>query len=202
MPATQRGHVRRLPSGRWQLRYYDADGKRQTGGAFLSRTAALDHYRDVIAPRLNGARPTRELTFSAFVEDVYLPRHAKIRAANTIRALRERLARPLAAYGDVALRDLERMSDDLADFRMTLPERFAHDVMRALRQRAPPPCAGTTWARIPPSPPEKTRSQRRGQFAPIRSPSWTRSKPSSDRPTGRSSRLRPRRGYARRSGCR
>ena len=46
MPATQRGQARRLPSGRWQLRYYDADGERRNGGTFPSKTSALDHYRD------------------------------------------------------------------------------------------------------------------------------------------------------------
>jgi integrase len=134
MPATQRGHARRLPSGKWQLRYYDIDGNRQTGGAFPSKTAALDHYRDTIEPRLNGPEPTRDLTLRQFVDEVYVPRHAKIRQRDTIRALRERLARPLDAHGDVPLRELERMADDLADFRLTLPDRFAHDVMRALRQ--------------------------------------------------------------------
>ena len=54
MPATQRGHARKLPSGRWQLRYYDGDGDRHTGGTFQSKTPALDHYRDVIEPRLRG----------------------------------------------------------------------------------------------------------------------------------------------------
>ena len=29
MPATQRGSVRKLPSGKHQLRYYDNDGERQ-----------------------------------------------------------------------------------------------------------------------------------------------------------------------------
>src|SRR5262245_16672549 len=134
MPATQRGHVRRLPSGRWQLRYYDANGARKTGGSFPSKSAALDHFRDTIEPRLHSGGPDRDLTFAAFVADVYLPRHSKIRKANTIRALRERLARPLEAYGDVPLRELERMADDLAEFRTGLPPRFAHDVMRALRQ--------------------------------------------------------------------
>jgi integrase len=52
----------------------------------------------------------------------------------TFRTLRHRLARPLALYGNVFLRELEGMGGDLADFRASLPERFAHDVMRALRQ--------------------------------------------------------------------
>jgi integrase len=94
----------------------------------------MEHFRNVIEPRLNGAEPVRDLTLSEFVEQVFVPRHGKTRKPNTIRAYRERLARPLAAYGDVPLRELERMADDLAGFRTGLPERFAHDVMRALRQ--------------------------------------------------------------------
>ena len=35
MPAEARGHVRKLPSGKWQLRYYDPRGGRRSGGAFL-----------------------------------------------------------------------------------------------------------------------------------------------------------------------
>ena len=58
----------------------------------------------------------------------------QLRSPATIRTLRHRLARPLDAYGDVTLRELEGMGGDLADFRATLPPRFAHDVMRALRQ--------------------------------------------------------------------
>lgn len=134
MPATQRGHARRLPSGKWQLRYYDAEGNRKTGGSFKTKTEALDHYRNVVAPRLNGTAPTRDATLREFVEDIYVPRHSKLRQPNTIRAYRERLARPLDVYGDVPLRELERMADELAGFRTTLPARFAHDVMRALRQ--------------------------------------------------------------------
>jgi integrase len=134
MPATQRGHARRLPSGRWQLRYRDEHGAYHSGGVFTSRTAALDHYRDTIEPRLRGepeAKP--DLTLSQLAE-AYLERHAQLRAPGTIRTLRHRLKRPLDAYGDVTLRELEGMSGDLADFRSTLPPRFAHEVMRALRQ--------------------------------------------------------------------
>jgi integrase len=135
MPATQRGHARRLPSDKWQLRYYDADGARRTGSSFPSKSAALDHYRQVIEPKLlRGEHPSApEMTLRGLV-DVYLGRHAQIRSEATVRTLRHRLARPLGAYGDVTLRELEGMGGDLADFRATLPPRFAHDVMRALRQ--------------------------------------------------------------------
>ena len=54
MPPVQRGHARKLPSGRWQLRYYDEHGQRHTGGAFKSKSEALTHYRKMIEPRLNG----------------------------------------------------------------------------------------------------------------------------------------------------
>jgi integrase len=117
-----------------QLRYYDADGTRCAGGVFPSKSAAMTHYRDVIEPKLRGepGRPP-ELTLAGLV-DLYLARHGQIRSAATVRTLRHRLARPLQAFGEVPLRELEAMSGEIADFRATLPPRFAHDVMRALRQ--------------------------------------------------------------------
>jgi integrase len=135
MPAEQRGSLRRLPSGKVQLRYYDAEGNRQTGGVFPTRTAAFNHYRQVIEPSLNGeaAVEAPPATFEELVE-VFLGRFETIRSPRTVRSMRERLARPLKAYGSTPLHDLERMGGVLADFRATLPERYAHDVMRALRQ--------------------------------------------------------------------
>jgi integrase len=115
------------------LRYHDENGTRQSGGAFRSKQLALAHYREVVEPRLRGETPPPELTLAALA-DLYLDRHAQVRSPSTIRTLRHRLARPLAAFGPVSLRELEGMGGDLADFRATLPPRFAHDVMRALRQ--------------------------------------------------------------------
>jgi integrase len=134
MPAVQRGSVRKLASGRYQLRYYDGDGKRHNGGTFPTRSVAFAHFHEKIEPKLRGEpEPTPELTLAELVK-LYLDRHAQIRSASTIRTLRHRLARPLAAYGDVPLAELERMAAEIADFRGTLPPRFAHDVMRSLRQ--------------------------------------------------------------------
>src|SRR5262249_23376922 len=118
------------PSGKWQLRYYDADGKRHTGGRFASKSAAMQHYRDAIEPRLTGEPVRRDAvtTFSELV-DVYLARYGRIRSASTVRTLRHRLARPLAVYGAVTLSELEGMGGDIAGFRGTLPDRLAHDVM-------------------------------------------------------------------------
>jgi hypothetical protein len=42
----------------------------------------------------------------------------------TVRTLRERLKRPLDDYGDILLVDLERMTDELAAFSSTLPDRY------------------------------------------------------------------------------
>jgi integrase len=117
-----------------QLRYRDNQGEHRSAGVFPSKTAALDHYRDVIEPKLTGTpAPKPDMTLAEIV-DVYLERHGQIRSARTIRSLRERLQRPLSIYGAVALAELEGMAGDLADFRSTLPPRYAHHVMRSLRQ--------------------------------------------------------------------
>jgi integrase len=133
MPAEPRGHVRRLPSGKWQLRYYDRDGNRHTGGAFPTRSAAFAHYRDTIEQRLLGAEPSHEMTLSELVE-VYLDRHAAVVRPRTIETLRERLAHATAVYGEVPLRELERMAGELAAWQATLPERSRYGIVQALRQ--------------------------------------------------------------------
>src|SRR5262245_55272628 len=123
MPAVQRGHVRRLPSGKVQLRYYDEQGQHRSGGVFPTKSAALKHFRNVVEPRLLGepeSAPDR--TLSKFV-DLYLDRHAVIRRSKTITTLRERPGYATRAYGDVSLRELERMSADLADWQANLPAR-------------------------------------------------------------------------------
>jgi integrase len=134
MPAEARGHVRKLPSGKWQLRYYDKDRGHRAGGVFPSRTAALNHYRDVIEPELHG-RPAvrRDLTFSELV-DVFLEPHEKGATAKTITTLRGRLSRPKEAFKDVPLAELEHMTDEIAGFAAKLPDRYRYMVMSAFRQ--------------------------------------------------------------------
>jgi hypothetical protein len=75
-----------------------------------------------------GELTLRELT------DRYLARYEKIRSRRTITTLRERMKGPLDEYGDVTLAELEGMSDELADWRATLPPRYAPKVMGAFRQ--------------------------------------------------------------------
>src|SRR5262249_33407808 len=131
MPAEARPRARRLPSGRWQLRY-TIDGVVKTGGAFCSKTEALQAYRDVVEPSLDGAG-RRDLNLQELV-DLYLERHGTIASPVTIRTLRHRMTRPLEEFGDTPLRDLERMTDEVAGFAAALPERFRHAVMSAFRQ--------------------------------------------------------------------
>ena len=134
MPAEARGHVRKLPSGKWQLRYYDAKGGHRSGGAFSTKSEAWAHHRDVVEPELHG-RPVarRDLTFSELVE-VFLERHGKVAKPVTIETLRWRLKRPLDDYGTTALAELEHMTDEIAAFAASLPDRFRYSVMSALRQ--------------------------------------------------------------------
>ena len=134
MPATQRGQAYRLGPNRWGLRYYDEHGKRQRESPFPSKSSALAHYRDVIERQLRGETPSLpELTLSELLE-LYLERHAVNVRSRTIGILRERLGYAIRAYGDVPLRDLERMSGELAQWQTALPERSRYAIMGALRQ--------------------------------------------------------------------
>src|SRR5215211_2564963 len=134
MPATQRGQAYRLGPNRWGLRYYDAEGARRRKSPFSSKSAALQHYREHIEPQLRGEQvPMPELTLAELV-DVYLDRHGATVRPRTIQTLRERLPHATRAFGDVPLRDLERMSGEIASWQARLPERSRYGVVQALRQ--------------------------------------------------------------------
>jgi integrase len=162
MPATQRGHARRLPSGKWQLRYYDEHGRRRTGGAFPSKSAALAYYRDTIEPQLRGE--IRELTLAEFVK-LYLERHAATARSRTIETLRERLRHATRAYGDVPLRELERMAGELAGWQAALPERSRYGIVQALRQTLG---AGVRWGYLTVNPATLAGVNRQPAPRPIR----------------------------------
>jgi integrase len=133
MPAEARPRARRLPSGRWQLRYTVA-GQVRSGGAFASKTEALNHFRDVVEPELRGVpAPRRDLTLSDLV-DLYLERHGTIVHPTTIATLRARMKHPLDKFGEVGLDDIQRMTDEIAGFAASLPDRFRYSVMSAFRQ--------------------------------------------------------------------
>ena len=71
------------------------------------------------------------LTLREFSER-YLARFQVDRSPATVKSLGWRLARPLAEFGDVQLSDLR--TGEIAGWEATLPPRFRHDVVRALRQ--------------------------------------------------------------------
>jgi integrase len=73
------------------------------------------------------------LTLGEFVP-LYLERHGAGVRPRTIDALRWRLGIAITAFGDVPLRDLERMSGELASWRATLPERSRFAITAALKQ--------------------------------------------------------------------
>ena len=134
MPAVQRGQPYRLGPRRWGIRYYGPDGVRRRQSPFDSRSEALAWYRRVIEPQLRGEQPERpDLTLAEFV-DMYLERHAVTVRPRTIATLRDRLRHAVAAFGDIHLRELERMADEIAGWRAQLPPRAGHGIDQALRQ--------------------------------------------------------------------
>ena len=134
MPATQRGQAYRLAPHRWGLRWYDTAGQRRRKSPFATKSAALAHYREHVEPEHRGeAAPRPELTLGEFVE-VYLDRHAANVRPRTIITLRERLIHATRAFGDVPLRELERMAGDIGSWQARLPERSRHGIVQALRQ--------------------------------------------------------------------
>ena len=143
MPASQRGQIDRLPSRRWRLRYYDQIGARHSK-TFPSKSAAARHYRDVVEPHLRGEPvPMPEPTLAEFVP-LYLERHSVNVRPPTLQTLRERLTYATAAFADVPLRDLERMTDEVASWRATLPERSRYGIVQALRQTLEAACRWAT----------------------------------------------------------
>ncbi len=145
MPANQRGQAYRLAPNRWGLRYYDAAGERRRKSPFPTKSAALTYYRDVIEPLLRGEHPTTpDLTLAEFVP-IYLERHAVGVRDRTIATLRDRLKHATRAFGDVPLRELENMTDEIAAWQATLPERAGHGIVSALRQTLD---AAVRWKRI------------------------------------------------------
>jgi integrase len=117
------------------MRWYDATGKRRRKSPFPSKSTALAHYREVIEPELRGdTAPMPDLTLAAFVP-LFLDRHAATGVRpRTVSDLRKRLGYAVRAFGDVPLRDLERMGGEVAAWQATLPERSRYGIVGALRQ--------------------------------------------------------------------
>lgn len=142
MPAQQRGMPYRLGPRKWGIRYYGPDGRRVRQSPFESKSQALDWYRRVIEPQLRGDLPERpDPTLAQFI-DLYLERHGVTVRPRTVATLRDRLRHAIAAFGDIPLRDLERMADEIAGWQAQLPPRAGHGIAQALRQVLD---AGVRW---------------------------------------------------------
>lgn len=159
MPAEPRGWTEKLKSGERILRYRDLDGnlqraKSSTGATlrFKSKTLALNHFRDAIAPHLRGDTPDKGAVTLREFAPIFLARHGATVRKRTVDTLRDRLGLPndrdgetpdqrrgrernaIKAFGDVPLRDLERMADEIAGWQATLPPRSRHGLVQALSQ--------------------------------------------------------------------
>jgi integrase len=133
MPATQRGQVNRIRPRQWRLRYY-LDGQRKSRQPFPSKSAAWAWYREHVEPQVNGEpAPVPDMTLAEFVP-LYLERHTASVRPRTIVTLKERLPHATRAFGKVPLRDLERMSGEIATWQAQLPERSRYGIVQALRQ--------------------------------------------------------------------
>jgi integrase len=134
MPAIQRGQAYRLGSNRWGLRYYDAKGVRRRKSPFASKSAALAHYRDVVEPQLRGEPTSRsDITLTDFVT-LYLDRHSADVRPRTVATLNERLRHVQRRFGQVPLRELERMIDEIAAWQAKQPPGARYGRVQALRQ--------------------------------------------------------------------
>src|SRR5215212_3680025 len=116
----------------------------------------------------------RDMTLAELV-DLYLDRHAAVVRRRTIATLRDRLRHPIVAFGDVPLRDLERMVDEIAAWQSQLPPRAGHGIAQALRQVLD---AAVRWERMsrnpaklagrnPKPPPRGVRAFRRDELEAI-----------------------------------
>jgi len=141
MPRRTVGSVYRTGTG-YGIRWPEA-GRRPHRAGFATKTEARRWFSENVTPRLDRGEPgiARELTLGEFVE-LYLERHAATVRARTILELRKRLKYARAPFGDVPLRDLERMSGEIAGWRTRLPERSQYGVVQALRQTLE---AGVRW---------------------------------------------------------
>jgi integrase len=129
MPAEQRGSVYATSAG-YGIRWRDEHGQRRRRAGFKSKSEARRWLERVEFPRMRGGLVDEPLTLAEFSER-YLERYAADRAPVTVKSLRWRLVRPLQVFGDVRLSELR--TGEIAAWEATLPPRFRHDVVRALR---------------------------------------------------------------------
>jgi integrase len=143
MPRPNTGTFYVCADGTVGIRYRLPDGTRPRRGGFKNKTEARKWHAENVLAVANGRRHVdADILTLRDLTDRYLARHATIRSKATVDSVRERMKRPLEEYGDTRVAELERMADDLAAWRTTLPPRYAPKVMGALRQVL---AAGVRW---------------------------------------------------------
>lgn len=135
MPSLQRGSVVKK-NGKWQARWYDANGARKSRAGFATKSEAWQwlapKMEEVVALRRGDPTPLRRREMPTLNELVaeFLNQH--IAEDNTIATLRQRLKHATVAFGD---RRLDRLVvADVAAWRKRLPEGSAWHLHKALRQ--------------------------------------------------------------------
>lgn len=131
MPAETRGSVFKTPTG-YGIRWPES-GKRPQKTGFRTKTDARRWFTENMAPRLDRAAPSSEITFDAFC-DLFLERHGATVAPSTKATLIERLTSSRKTFGDWTLRELEGASDDVASWQAGLPETSRYRLTSAFRQ--------------------------------------------------------------------
>ncbi len=97
--------------------------------------------------------------------ELYLERHAAGVRPRTIASLRDRLRHALSAFGDVPLRHLERMTNEIAGWQAQLPPRAGHGIAQALRQVLD---AAVRWERMSRNPAKLAGRNRKRPPRPVR----------------------------------
>ena len=120
--------------------------------------------RDVIEPELRGDQPARaDLTLNELVE-LYLERHVANVRPRTIATLTERLRHAERAFGNVPLRELERMAGDIAVARAADASPRPHASMPRRRRPLGPPRRTPVAGRNPQPPPRAIRAYGRDEL--------------------------------------
>lgn len=109
---------------------------------------------------------------------MFLERQGAVVRSRTIATLRERLRHAVRDFGDISLRELARMTNELAAWQTRQPERVRHARMSALRQCLAAGVRWATWTATRRSRSAATRSRRRAVCVRSAPPSRTRSLPS------------------------
>ena len=130
MPAKQAGSYYRV-SGGWGVRWYERRRHAASSRASTRRARRATTSRRSSGRGSTASRCTRAADLAPVLGDRYIARYEAIRAPATVRALKWRLVSPLEEFGDTPLDELR--VGEIAAWEASLPPRFRHDVMRAIR---------------------------------------------------------------------